>query len=463
MNELMINFSDGHPIYMQIYSFLKSEIISGKIEPGSKLPSKRKLAAHLSVSVNTVDLAYQQLLSEGYIHSRERSGFFAERLNDNVFREPNHNHSTNFEPPQTSFNTLINFSQGNVDLENFPQKAWKKASLAALSDKSAYMLGDSRGELVLRKEISRYLFESRGVQTKPDQIVIGAGTQVLIGAIIQLIGLDETYGIEDPGFHRVRDTLRAWRVKRNFIPVTEEGIDVDYLLNTSSKAVYVTPSHQFPLGSILPVSKRLKLIEWAEKNKAYIIEDDYDGEFRYAGRPIPALQGLDPYGRVIYMGTFSKALIPSMRINYMVLPPMLSKRYNESFSYIKQTVSRLHQDALAHFMKAGDWERHLNRMRKIYRRKQKILLDSIGAYMGNEGEVIGEKSGLHILLKVHKDIPEGELIEKALAKGVKVYPVSVYYENPETAPKSCVMLGYGGLSEQQLEAGIKLLREAWLD
>jgi len=245
------------------------------------------------------------------------------------------------------------------------------------------------------------------------------------------------------------------------IPLDHQGIIVSDLYKSDANAVYVTPSHQFPYGMIMPISRRLELLEWADKQNGYIIEDDYDGEFRYKGKPIPALQGLDKKHRVIYLGTFSKSLIPSLRISYAVLPSSLVKKYKQHFTIYKQTVSRLHQDTLTRFMQEGYWNSHLNKMRTLYRKKHQTLLQSIETYFGEKVKVIGENSGLHIVLEIDCDRSECSLVQDALTVGVKVYPVSIYYFSNEYEGNPKLLLGYGGLSEQEIEQGIKLLKEAW--
>ncbi|WP_010632831.1 PLP-dependent aminotransferase family protein [Sporolactobacillus vineae] len=226
--------------------------------------------------------------------------------------------------------------------------------------------------------------------------------------------------------------------------------------------VYVTPSHQFPLGMILPVSKRMKLIQWADTNaNRYIIEDDYDGEFRYIGKPIPSLQGLDQGKKVIYLGTFSKLFIPSLRISYMVLPPSLVAPYQQKFRLIKQTASTLNQQLIFRFMENGDWQHHLNRMRTLYKQKHQILVQELSRHFKGQGKIIGEKSGLHLIIEMNNGMSEQELIESARANGIKVYPTSIYYAANRTPEHPQILLGYGGLTENEIREGIKQLAHAW--
>ncbi|MBB6444794.1 MocR-like pyridoxine biosynthesis transcription factor PdxR [Bacillus benzoevorans] len=453
------------PLYIQLYQYFKDEIQSGRLEAGVKLPSKRRLSQHLGISQNTVENAYGQLQAEGYIHSEPRKGIYVKKLEGDLY--PYHSGiplKSERVMEKHDEEEMIDFSHGQVDLAHFPYAVWRKLSMQALYEEESvlFLNGDPQGELELRQEITHYLFQSRGVRCKAEQIVIGAGTQYLIGLLTMIIGERAVYAVENPGFHRTRAVLED----RGFHPVSlaldEDGVSLKDLEASGANVIYVTPSHQFPLGMIMPISRRRGLLKWAEKEGRYIIEDDYDGEFRYKGKPIPSLQGLDSAGRVIYLGTFSKSLIPSLRISYLVLPPLLLENYQQSFTLYKQTVSRLHQHTLAQFMKNGHWSRHLNKMRGIYRKKQKTLLLAIAEYLGEHVQVIGEKSGLHILLQVNNQMSEAELIETAKKNKVKVYPASIYYEKSTKQHPPMILLGFGALAEEDIKEGIALLAHAWL-
>jgi len=450
------------PLYIQLSNYIKQEIYSKRIKPGEKLPSKRKLADHLGLSINTIQNAYEQLISEGLVDSKLRKGLYIKVLEDELPHEFIDNDKSQLSSCEKSINIEFDFNSGKVDLEHFPYSLWKNLSIQSLYEDQGELLniGNPQGELLLREEIANYLFMSRGVKCSPEQIVIGAGTQVLIILLSLLIDKDNLYGLENPGFHRTKKLLQDLGKATIAIPLDKDGINMEQLKNSGASVVYVTPSHQFPIGMIMPLNRRLELLKWAESKDGYIIEDDYDGEYRYEGKPIPSLQGLDKLGHVVYMGTFSKALIPSIRISYMVLPPRLLKKYQENLMLYKQTVSRLHQDTLYRFMKEGYWQSHLNKMRTLYRKKHFFLMDSINKHLNNKVKVIGEKSGLHLILQADKSWQEKELVDRALKEGVKVYPLSVYYENGINV-NSSVLLGFGGLSETQIDIGIQLLKKAW--
>jgi GntR family transcriptional regulator / MocR family aminotransferase len=458
----IFNNQSGIPLYLQLVHYIKDEISNGRILPKERLPSKRKLANHLGLSHNTIQAAYDQLAAEGYVVSKPRLGLFVAELEEELLpKQVVHLEKTGSEPEESA--VKIDFNSGKVDLEHFPYSVWRKLTIQSLYQDQGELFntGHPQGEWPLRTEIAKYLFQSRGVRCSADQIVIGAGTQVLMGLLCLILGKERVFAVENPGYHRTRIVLQDFGAVTVPVHMDEEGLDVSLLKRTEASVAYVTPSHQFPYGMVMPVSRRMELLRWAEAVGGFIIEDDYDGEYRYKGRPIPSLQGLDTSGRVVYLGTFSKSLIPSIRLSYMVLPHELLDRYLEHFTVYKQTVSRLHQDTLLRFMAEGHWQSHLNKMRTLYRRKQASLLAAIRSHMGEQVSVIGEKSGLHIVLEVRCGMTEAELVESAMSVGVKVYPMSIYYDGPRDGGDTMVILGFGGLSEVEINEGVRLLAEAW--
>ncbi|MBM7587524.1 GntR family transcriptional regulator/MocR family aminotransferase [Bacillus pakistanensis] len=458
-----LDHNSKKPLYIQLSDYIKKEITAGSIQSKEKLPSKRKLSQYLDVSVNTVQAAYDQLCAEGYVESKQRKGLFVTSMKDDLFANQTYSQEWQTKDKQVYSVADIDFNSGTVDLKHFPYTAWRKLTMQSLYEDQGELLytGDPQGEFPLRNEIAKYLYESRGVRCSADQIVIGAGTQVLMGLLCLIIGKESTYALENPGFHRTRAVLEHQSIKTIPIPLDDDGIEIKPLKVSDARVVYVTPSHQFPYGMVMPIDRRMELLKWAEQIDGYIIEDDYDGEYRYKGKPIPSLQGLDTNGRVIYLGTFSKSLIPSIRISYMVLPPSLIQKYQDRFTIYKQTVSRLHQDTLFRFMNEGHWQRHLNKMRTLYRKKQKSLMTAIHHNFRGQVNVIGEKSGLHIVLEIKKNLSEEELIKRAIKVGVKVYPISIYYEGKKKSDDPKILLGFGGLSEKEIEEGIRLLKEVW--
>ncbi len=446
------------PLYSQLYHWIKREIEAGRLLPGTKLPSFRQLATHLKVSRNTVEAAYQQLQAEGYLESVPKSGIWVAEIEEPVMPPIAIEQPIQMEKKPTS-EIHVDFEYGNLDLDKFPLKQWKKCLIEAVDQDNNWLFqyGDKQGEFTLRQEIAKYLLQSRGVRTKPEQILITAGTQASITVICQLLGLrGKRIVMEEPGYNGVRAVLEDQGCQIEPVPLEQDGLSLEHLQLHGAKAVYVTPSHQFPLGMILPISKRKQLLKWAHQQEGYIIEDDYDGEFRYRGQPIAPLKSLDEGEKVIYLGTFSKSFLPSARLSYMVLPPALMVLYSQKFAVYSQSVSPLIQRALVLFMQSGGFERHIRRMRKLYQRKHQTLLRSIEQYMGTRVKVIGEKSGLHILVKLNS-ISASELIESALNKGVRVYSPVDFWLHPTSESDSYIMLGFGGLTVEEIEEGIKLV------
>lgn len=472
MLEIMpnLNSTKKEPLYLQLYEYLRKEIQKGNIPPHSKLPSQRNLANHLSLSRNTINTAYQQLVTEGYVRNEERKGLFIEEIKSELFltelHGPDIRETTNKESDahkNKSIKIKYDFKYGDIDLTHFPFKLWRQLTLKSLAHEQDHLLlyGPSQGELELRKYIARYLYQSRGVECSENQIIIGAGTQYLLSMLCKIIGRELVYGIEEPGYNRVRFIFKEYGQVVKPIPLDQNGINVTHLKDSKVKVVYVTPSHQFPLGMVMPISRRLELIEWAKKTGGYIIEDDYDSEFRYEGKPIPSLQSLDSNGKVIYMGTFAKSLIPSLRLSYMVLPSKLLIEYNKHFIGYAQTVSRLHQHTLKLFIETGQWSRHLNKVRNIYKKKHNALLTAIRAHMDGKVKVMGSGAGLHVLLEPKNNMTERELIDKAREQGVLVYPVSTFYDQPPHQECPQILLGFAGLDENGINEGVQLLSKAW--
>ncbi len=360
--------------------------------------------------------------------------------------------------PALSIEENIDFQYGDIDLEHFPYKVWKKCLSEAMEQQNqeVFSYGDKRGNLGLRKEIAANLFQTRGANCSADQIILCAGTQTAISLLCQLLALpNEGVAMENPGYNGVRCIFESHQCQLIPISLEEDGINLDELEKSNAKCVYVTPSHQFPIGMVLPIQKRIRLLQWAERNDSYIIEDDYDSEFRYQGHPIPSLKSLDTNDRVIYLGTFSKAFLPAARVSYLVLPTSIADLFQTRFSFYNQTVSPLIQEALYRYMNGNHFSRHIRKMRKIYQKKQRVLLDSIDLYLGNRVHVIGQKAGLHLLLDL-KGMDVSLIVEKANSLGVKVYLTEKYWMN-QPGSQQPLMLGFGGLNEEEIKTGIQKL------
>lgn len=467
-------FFDGRsrtPLYVQLYHYIKSEIEKGNFPAGAFLPSIRQVSQHLDISKNTVEGAYQQLLAEGYVESIARVGYKILPIEDTIrsfgekYYEERKVSDGGFKPDFESRQQHYDFIYGEVDPDHFPIKVWKKYLQESLVEDNdqLFVYGNPLGDVRLRGELSKYLYQSRGVSCSPEQILLTSGTQHAISLLCQLLSLrGSTVAFEEPGYDGVRSVFIHHGFRIRPIPLDEDGISLEHLQGDFAELVYVTPSHQLPYGMILPVQKRLQLLNWAEKNNGYIIEDDYDSEFRYQGKPIPSLKALDKKEKVIYLGTFSKCMLPSIRVSYLVLPPELMELYQRKLHNYNQSTSPMLQRALYLFMKNGDFERHIRRMRKIYHGKRKVLLQAVERYLGDQVEVIGEKSGLHVLLNV-PGYDDEKLIERAKAYGVKVYSLSRFWYNKRKDSSSTVMLGFGRISEDDIEEGVRLLAQAWFE
>ncbi|PJN89802.1 MocR-like pyridoxine biosynthesis transcription factor PdxR [Bacillus sp. mrc49] len=453
-------FSDV-PLYEQLYSHIKKEIIEGRLPFGTKLPSKRKLAEFLQISQNTVETAYEQLTAEGYVEVIPRKGYYIQTFEDLEYTQTKH---VALEPFTVKEGEVqYHFHPSQIDTENFPFEKWRKfmKNKIDVSRQELLLLGDPQGEYELRCEIAHYLYHARGVQCVPEQIIIGAGMEILLQQLVLLFAKNTIYGVEDPGYHLIHRILRSYPNEVHPLEIDEEGVKVNPIEDSSIDVVYVTPSHHFPYGTILSVNRRTRLLNWAQGGEdRYIIEDDYDSEFRYSGKTIPSLQSMDAGEKVIYLGSFSKSLMPSIRISYMVLPTPLLKKHQQELSFYHSTVSRIDQHVLTQFMKEGDFEKHLNRMRKVYRRKLDKVIELLKPH--KHLSITGERSGLHIVLLVKNGMDEQTLIQKAAEKQIKIYGLSAYsIEKKDEHHTPTIILGFAGIPEAELEKSIHLLLKSW--
>lgn len=463
MLNLQLQREDEKPIYLQIYDGIKKAIIQGQFEREGKLPSIRQLSFSLGVSKTTTETAYQQLLMEGYIFSRPKSGYYANPIDGEVFGV-----GALATGKMVAFEITkepqYDFWNEYSSIDSFDFALWRKYLNKVLGTDHRRFLsyGSPQGEWDLREEIALYARKSRGVICTPEQVVIGAGTQSLLG--ILAIILKEKHisiGFEDPGFIQGRQIFKGYGFKIVPISLEEDGISIASLTKSNTRVVYVSPSNQFPMGAVMPVSKRARLLNWVHQREGLIIEDDYDSELRYFGRPIPSLQGMDEGKQVVYLGSFSKILLPSLRISYMVLPPELLNFYRMIKGSYNQTASPMEQAALALFMREGQLERHLRKIRKIYAKKNQLLLDTIKRVMGEKVTVFGGETGLHILLKLKTKMPVGEVVDKAAKVGVRVNPLSNYTLQDPDDSYPVVILAYGGVPLEDIEPGVGLLHQVW--
>lgn len=450
------------PLFEQLYAFIKEEIASGQFSENEKLPSKRKLAASLNCSQNTVQAAYNQLVDEGYLVPRLKSGYYVAKI-DGQFGLDRLNQPA---PSKKNLSPVYvhDFNPQGVDFEHFPFSLWRKITKDVINDYDRDLLrtGDPKGYPGLRLSIAKYLHHSRGVNCIPDQIIISSGTEFLLQLLIQLFDPTSVYAIENPGYEKLNLLFKSNRVEYVPLHLDKFGIIPQSLENNLADVACITPSHQFPTGRIMPVSRRIQLLNWAyEKPERYIIEDDYDSEFRYSGKPIPSLQGLDRMGKVIYMGAFSKSLSPALRVSYMVLPEQLMQQYHEKLSFYICPVPTVEQKILQRFMDEGHFERHLNRMRTLYKRKRELLVDAIRNVLPG-AQVEGTSAGLHFTLKIKNGMDEQELIRTAGQNQVKVYGISRYYSSlPSEQGDSTLLLGFATLKISEIDEAVSTLTKAW--
>ena len=453
------------PLYEQLYRAVRADIMSGTLAGGTRLPSKRQLAANLRVSQITVETAYGQMLAEGYIVSEPRRGYFVQKQ----LAVPAQTQAPKAAAPHThaapADDCNYDFRTNIVDTECFPFATWARLSRSVLSEYSDRLLRatDPCGAAELREQIARYLYDFRGINISPDNILVGAGSEYLMHLVIQLLGRDRVYALENPGYRKLYQIFDVSGVAVRPLPLDKSGLRADALAASDASVVYLTPSHHFPLGTVMPAARRMEILRWASAAPdRYIIEDDYDSEFRYASRPIPALGEMDRAGRVVYVNTFAKSLSPALRIGYLVLPDALMARYRERFSLYSSTVPSFDQHTLAAFMRTGGFERHISRSRKVYQARRDALMAALDRELADlPHEVSRSEAGLHLLLHMRNGMLERELIERARAVGVRVYGLSAYYTPPVKPPKATLVLGYAGLTEQQIDEAAALLRQAW--
>lgn len=449
-------------IYEYLYECIKKDILDGVIAADSRLPSKRELAKHHQVSLKTVENTYEQLLTEGYIYSAERRGYFVSPLEKNSRQSHHQVHvpfSTYYNNDDAAY--FADFTSNQAALGLFPYDTWAKVMRGILSRHDIHMLETVpfQGVYALRKSIAKYLYGFRGMTVSPDQIVIGAGTEYLYGRLIQLLGRHRIYALENPGYRKIAKIYQVNDVAWNYIDIDENGIRVDMLCESGAEIVHVSPGHHFPTGSIMPVGRRKMLLDWAEdRPERYIIEDDYDSEFRFSHRPVPAIQSLNHNHRVIYMNTFSKTLAPSIRISYMVLPNKLMERYINTMNFYSCTVSAFEQYALAEFMDNGFFERHVHRMKKYYKARRDCMLKVFEASRLREYAVIEEKdAGSHFLIKLNTPLSDTELKWLAREHGVCLDCLSEYCESGKEQHAHTVIVNYSDLDEDSFGKALDML------
>lgn len=442
----------GVPLYEALYRCIRGDILSGALKPGEKLPSKRALAENLEISKITVEAAYNQLLSEGYLTSREKVGYFVET----VHRPGGGNAPVEKQPEPEGETFLLDLTgQGT---ERFPFSVWSKLQREVMLDYGEELLAPlpNRGIRELRAAIAGHLAAFRGMRVDPQNILIGAGTDFLYNLLIQLLGREKIYAVEEPGYSKIRRVYAAGGVSCVSAPMDDKGVLPQAL--EQADVLHISPSHHFPTGLVTPVSRRQALLNWARSGERWIIEDDYDSEFRFDAHPKPAMQSLDGE-RVIYMNSFSKSLAPSIRISYMVLPERLMAQFQAQLGFYSCTVPSFEQYTLARFLSRGYFEKHINRMRKFYKNRRNLLISTLeNCPFSDKLTILEQDAGLHFLLRVDTRLSDDCLTGMLKEMGIRVKALSGYYHEG-SRELHCLVVNYSSLKEENLEIALNRLAE----
>jgi GntR family transcriptional regulator/MocR family aminotransferase len=474
--ELAIPLSkNGETLFRQVYLGLRQAILSRTFPAGARLPSTRELAEQLGISRTVVLLAYDQLLAEGFVEGRGGSGtYVSECLTDNGPRKMEQSATVRLSrfgaaaaeaatgldfPNRPATRLRFNFAFGRSDTAIFPFEAWRRILAKTARGVQVRQLdyGPAAGMPALREAICTHLRRSRAVQCDPSEVIVVSGSQQALDLVARvLVERGDRVVIEDPQYQGTREVLRAAGARLFGVPVDRDGLDTSKLPRQASVA-FVTPSHQFPTGAILTLPRRLALLEWARRRNAVIVENDYDGEFHYEGRPLESLQGLDTDGRVIYLGTFSRTVFPALRIGYLVVPKSLAPAFTTAKWLNDQHSATLEQQTLAEFIATGMYERHLRRLRRRNTIRRKALLEAIQEHLGERVEVTGDGSGSHVVLWPRRRISEQAVIASAASRGVGIYGIANFFLTTPSRPG--LLLGYSTMTEKEIREGIKFLAE----
>ena len=488
----MLTYSLGRTgsmtLYEELYRRIRQDILDGTISPGDRLPSKRSLAKNLSISTITVEHAYGMLLDEGYIYSVPKKGYFAADLalisgcrtehgTDSSLPPagyPSAETPASAEAPRTGW--FADFTGSRTNPDRFPLSTWVRLMREIIHDrKNELMISAPPGGIYeLREAICEYLYQFRGIRALPEQVIVGAGTEYLYSLLIQLLGRDRIYALETPGYPKIPMIYGKNDAVCRYVPMDSRGVSVSALRESGADILHLSPSHHFPTGIVTPVQRRYELLSWAsETGGRYIIEDDYDSEFRLSGKPIPSMQSIDPTGKVIYINTFTKSLASTIRISYMILPPPLMRRFRSELGFYSCTVSNFEQYTLARFLKEGYFEKHINRMRKYYRNQRDVILRCIRQNpRSRRMKITGENAGLHFLLHVPSSCSDSRLVRRADRMGIRISALSKYEFITEMkpclsekrfsgyAPFHALVVSYSGVPPEILPEAVERLIRA---
>ena len=451
----------GVSLYEQLYRRIKDDILTGRLTAGEKLPSKRALAAHLEVSVITVKNAYEQLAAEGYIYGMEKKGYYVSPVQRPLTAQLPRQEAV----PPAEHHWEMDLVTNSIAAEDFPFTVWARLMRQTILEQGTGLLRamPPQGAPELRHAIAAYLRQFRGMAVDAEQIIIGAGTEQLYSMLVQLLGRDKRYAVEDPGYGKIARIYRACGASVAAVPLDGDGLSVQELRRSGADVVHISPSHHYPTGRVMPITRRQELLRWAqEKPERIILEDDYDSEFRFVGRPIPTLFSVDDSGQVVYLNTFSKTIAPSIRISFMVLPRRLLADFRQKLGFYACTVSAFEQYTLAQFLSGGWYEKHLSRMRKHYRQKRDAVIAALRqSPLSPHAAIAEEDAGLHFLLRLDGAPPDDVLRRAAEERGIRLAMLSDYYQSPREAPQHVLVVNYTGIDTEKLPTALARLAELW--
>ncbi|MFG6338003.1 MAG: PLP-dependent aminotransferase family protein [Lachnospiraceae bacterium] len=440
------------PLYEYIYQCIKDDIMEGNLRQGEKLPSKRSFAKNNGISTITIQNAYDQLISEGYIYTIPQKGYYVAKLEGMKKVQRESSISLNISIPEGRPSYKVDLSDNRMNPALFPFSIWAKVLRGIISDKSGELMEASPAGGIgeLRTAIAEHLKSFRGMLVDPDQIVIGAGTEYLYGLLVQLLGNEKQYCVENPGYRKIVQVYRQYHISCKYADLDEMGMTFEGLRAARADIAHISPNHHFPTGITMPAGRRYEILAWAnERVGRYIIEDDYDSEFRLNGKPIPPLFSMDACEKVIYMNTFSKSLTPTIRISYMVLPVHLINRFYRELSFYACTVSNFEQYTLAAFIRKGYFEKHINRMRLYYSRQRKKMIETIRkSRLHDVCEIMENDSGLHFLIRIKTDKEDGEILRALRERGIRVNALSEYFFTPSDR-KHCFIINYSNIDTEK--------------
>lgn len=455
----------SEPLYQHLYQCIKNDIVQGILAADEKLPSKRSFAQNLGVSTITVENAYAQLIAEGFVYTLPKKGFFVTDIRNSLTAGGGRSPGKEKKEDVGQKAYLADFTSNQTCSEQFPFSIWTKLMRAALKEDREELMRNApcAGIRPLREAIAEHLKAFRGMDVEPEQIVVGAGTEYLYGLLLQLLGMGKCYGVENPGYHKIYKIYKSHRVACSYVQMDQAGVLIQDLEENGVDVVHISPSHHFPTGIVMPVSRRYELLGWAAKEEGrYIIEDDYDSEFRLTGKPVPSLQSIDIQEKVIYMNTFTKTLSSTVRISYMVLPAHLAEQYGRTLSFYSCTVSNFEQFVLARFIKEGYFEKHINRMRNYYHEKRDLLINKIeSSQMAECCRISKEDAGLHFLMEADTVLSDEEVCAALEREGVKVSSVAQYYVDPVKGMEHVFVMNYSSLKEENMEKVIESLERVF--